>query len=294
MQRLVGNGGVQQGKCVKCGERNIFYKDAKQCSPCYKHPINKRYWSTPEAKQQRYERDQVKRERKRQLQRNQAQEHLHRHTQQNGNENEEREREMGDTNEDEERRPIFGRVHLRKIKRGREMTGDFCDLVADIHGAHGVSTSTTATVINRVLCSDIGGNIQIPRRHTVCGNSVSRATVAKAELIKDQLAKQISRLSYLGLACDKTSVFYDRAFIEVHFLGWNPHTQLPFNKLWGYIELDPSIRPIQAVTECLRDVQRRQTLMGVPIVLLVVVMIVDSVVTVVNSNCSFDVGVLQT
>lgn len=104
----------------------------------------------------------------------------------------------------------------------------------------------------------MGGNITVPETHIPSKDTVTRATILKAQLIKDRLAIRLSRCEHLGLGCDKTTRYFDRSFFEGHIFAWDPVERVKMHKLWKYVELNPSITSLDLLNAIVADIEERQ------------------------------------
>jgi hypothetical protein len=147
----------------------------------------------------------------------------------------------------------------------RRYSADFEDLIADVHGVFGQSIASTGKLVARVLDSNIGGNVELSKDYIPSTETVTRTTILKAQLIKDQLAIRLSKCTYLGLGCDKTTRYFDRSFFEGHIFAWDPIQETKIHKLWKYVELNPTITSLELLNSIVADVEDRQTRLEVNI-----------------------------
>lgn len=228
-------------QCIQCNERGVFCKKRQLCRPCYQRPYNRKSEAKPEVRAKHYARRRSY-----------------------GKENAGDINNLANTNNTNTSNTNHNtsnschNLHHIKFNK-RHYTADFEDTIADVHGKFGQGITSTGALVARILDSGVANNILLPESHIPDRLTVERALATKGELIKDQLAKEISECSSLGLGWDKTSKFYDRTFFEVHVLAWNKEQQIKWHKLWSYVELDPSIPCLDVLMErVLEDIQDRQ------------------------------------
>lgn len=82
-------------------------------------------------------------------------------------------------------------------------------------------------------------------------DTVVRMTVWKGELIKDQEAVNWGECRGKALGFDKTTMYYERNLFELHLHGIDKDNN-DFCRLWCYVDLDSSVKPIDVVLEVMR------------------------------------------
>lgn len=138
----------------------------------------------------------------------------------------------------------------------------FLDVVARLYAKYNVSAEFTGECISDVLQSAIVG-LPLSEKDIARRDTILRAVVLSALCLDVGLVKDISRWTVRGFGFDKTSVYHDRHFFELHLMGKCPKGQYTCT-LWRLHELVPGRDSLDTLKTLIDEIRTLQKEIGVP------------------------------
>ena len=151
---------------------------------------------------------------------------------------------------------------LASFKSKGEYSPQMKDTLAGLCAMYGMSGESTGPGLSFALTSLLGGE-PIPESEIASRDTVFRAVCIAAECLDDELVERIVSWEHRTIGLDKTTIYSDRHFLEVHFIGRTKEGKYE-TKIWEYHELNTGQDTLEMLKDMLAAINARQRVLGVP------------------------------